>query len=1025
MHCSIRIATGAFFVACLAIVPYMAGGQPSRLTSGGINKSLPGNRNINNAVGVNLQDVKRATVYIYYKKITDNNGWAGATGILLNTVTNTFSNGLRTFYILTAAHVITEDPANYDIYLSFNYEMPDNVNRGTINENNFITRVYKIPLLKVVEDMRSEISLYKVDLSQIDLEPLSELTGTKVAFYNAYAAGWTLHPELSLNSLVNISHPQGDHKKVFVWQSDFKLLSGCNLNELRVRDRAFVSVINVDERPESGSSGSPWIEKKTNLVSSVHWGTSDGIYSLSSLLENSWVNSEGTGLMNFLDGNNTWISKVEGGYIKDLIPPETTNFEKNFNGDEVATADMMLGFHPLYVYGLNPLKRETLLGSGMIVNSGTAKLYITVTPKDDPEYLFYGVSADPAVPSQTQFKGDTWNLSNPPEEGLPGRSNMENLTLLSCCASQQSGDLKKWVTRYLTKKSRASPFVSWLALGPQSQDLDIPVEIKVFRIDDASVSTLKAVKLPYFMPYNAVQLFEPSQLSDAWKSKKYRPLRGLSADQLFINSLSVTQDSQRPWVIATGNNGGYLNLVNPNFLIGPIKTSYSSGADVEKNEIIFNIDVANSLQGGLFYYKIWMDFFPETDADNYYNFVGDPHPHDFELLDEGSGSAALRISVPIPDNGTLKMAPNTYKICRMRIAVSNSYGVIQDGRYQYGEVEDYLLDLYAPERKTAQPELDVALEGTLVDIAGPPSLSVLMGTGSGYDGNRRRLGTSSLRFGGNSDYVSLDENDLFIHKAFTARTIALWVYCENNSGFQDIYDEGDNTNGIGLRINNGNIELGVQNANRIQKVAGAMPTNQWVFVTGMFNNGKLSLYIDGALAAENANVGFTSVPIHAGAAGLGATNGTNAFDQANNNFNGWIDELKIYNIALLESEIEFMSGTGTINAMTSGTPGVVQAEAQRDGNLVTDNHPKSPELVVFPNPSKGDINIITEVKQAGPIAIRIIDITGRLVYEKTFSGVGTGFQHIALKNLQLKTATYIVKVVNKGNEQTGKLVVEN
>ncbi len=356
----------------------------------------------------------------------------------------------------------------------------------------------------------------------------------------------------------------------------------------------------------------------------------------------------------------------------------------------------------------------------------------------------------------------------------------------------------------------------------------------------------------------------------------------------------------------------------------------------------------------------------------------------------------------------------------------------QDGEYAEGEVEDYIVKINVPERHKPVADIEMGLDGNLLDIAPPASLSSFTGIGSGYDDGNRRLGTSSLHFGGNGDHVSLDNNDLLLHKAFTARRIALWVYCENNSDIRDIYDEGDNTNGIGLRINNGNIELGVQNANRIQKVAGAMPTNQWVFVTGMFNNGKLSLYIDGALAAENANVGFTSVPIHAGAAGLGATNGTNAFDQANNNFNGWIDELKIYCIALLESEIEFMSGSSTINQIQSNTQ--VQGEdVTRNANPITGMANVTPgsmslataELVVYPNPSKGVVSMITAVKHAGALTIQVTDLQGKLVYEKAIAFVEQGFQQVSLSNLNLKAATYIVKVMNREDVQARKLIIQN
>ncbi len=59
------------------------------------------------------------------------------------------------------------------------------------------------------------------------------------------------------------------------------------------------------------------------------------------------------------------------------------------------------------------------------------------------------------------------------------------------------------------------------------------------------------------------------------------------------------------------------------------------------------------------------------------------------------------------------------------------------------------------------------------------------------------------------------------------------------------------------------------------------------------------------------------------------------------------------------------------------------------------------------------------------MSIRIIGLQGRVVYEKTITGVGVGFQQVSLRNINLKTASDIVKVVSSGYVQTGKLVVEN
>ncbi|MES2776957.1 MAG: T9SS type A sorting domain-containing protein, partial [Bacteroidota bacterium] len=105
---------------------------------------------------------------------------------------------------------------------------------------------------------------------------------------------------------------------------------------------------------------------------------------------------------------------------------------------------------------------------------------------------------------------------------------------------------------------------------------------------------------------------------------------------------------------------------------------------------------------------------------------------------------------------------------------------------------------------------------------------------------------------------------------------------------------------------------------------------------------------------------------------------------------------------------------------------IATEENGNNGHLTTVAKAKpSTGLIVYPNPSKGDVNIITEVKQAGPLTIQVTDMQGRVVYEKAINSVDKGFQQIALRNLQLKASTYIVKVANRLQVQTCKLVVRD
>ncbi|MES2776535.1 MAG: LamG-like jellyroll fold domain-containing protein, partial [Bacteroidota bacterium] len=787
-----------------------------------------------------------------------------------------------------------------------------------------------------------------------------------------------------------------------------------------------------------------------------------GDASVYSSISNSWLPGFGgsepsKGLMDYLDPGHLWINKVPGGYLADLLPVPVADFDLTLHSGEEKkdqrAEDEKLLFMKDVTGSLKQRENYVSRLSGLKLreNQGNARVFVSVTTasKYDPDYLLYGAYAQqrslPSSSAVAGFEEKGWDVKTAASAGFPVFPLRGGMSIPE---PDMSTNFKQAAVNLACNNLKRGYVSAWISMS----QVALPIEIKLFRQNDGipQAATIQALGIPDRPPINAVELFAPERLENIWQSNKYPGSSGNVTSNLHIERTSIYQNYTLLKTIATGNNGGYLNLVNPNFHIETVETSYKDehfGFDPIDNNVSFHINLLKKSIVGTFYYKIWMDFFPDIDpATHHYNFVEDPIPHPIELLAQGSGTGSpIIVTVRMPDNLQLDMQPGDSKICRMRIAVSNNDDVEQDGQYEYGEVEDYLVKIHVPDPIVESIDIHMPLNNTLVDVAGEESTANAFGdddvpmdevgscgsVGSFgdfcYDGNRRRLGSSSLHFGGTGDYVSLDNNKLLLNNAFTARTVSLWVYSESNSGIQDIYDEGDDANGIGLRINNGNMELGVQNGNNIQKVSGAMPVNQWVLVTGIFNNGKLSLYLDETMVAANANVGFTSVPVHLGAAGLGATNGTNAFDQARNHFNGWVDELKIYNIALPESEIEFMSGSSAVSTTAATTPAMVQSEKQDDIQPGTEKKsgPSATGLIVYPNPSKGDFNLITEVKQAGPVTIQVIDMSGRVVYDKTINGVGAGFQQVALKALHLKAATYIVKAESRGNVQTEKLVIEN
>ena len=167
--------------------------------------------------------------------------------------------------------------------------------------------------------------------------------------------------------------------------------------------------------------------------------------------------------------------------------------------------------------------------------------------------------------------------------------------------------------------------------------------------------------------------------------------------------------------------------------------------------------------------------------------------------------------------------------------------------------------------------------------------------------------------------------------------------------------KGGSTNGYGIRINSGNIELGTQDNHNIVLISAPVPTDEWVHVATSYNNGRIELYINGILSAFNDNVGYSDISNHGDAGGLGATNGSNAFDQVNNNYEGWIDDFFLFDFALSQSDVDALINRvlGEISAQTFAFP----------------NAPNKPTGLVPTNQTTNSISISWTVSNADQVQV--------------------------------------------------------
>ncbi|WP_299781479.1 PKD-like domain-containing protein [uncultured Formosa sp.] len=133
-------------------------------------------------------------------------------------------------------------------------------------------------------------------------------------------------------------------------------------------------------------------------------------------------------------------------------------------------------------------------------------------------------------------------------------------------------------------------------------------------------------------------------------------------------------------------------------------------------------------------------------------------------------------------------------------------------------------------------------------------------------------------------------------------SIEIWAKPNSTSGQQTIFSKRSATNsssGYDLTLSNGNtVKFNWNNGNSIS--ASGLSTSRWYHIAITYNGSAYKLYIDGVLKASQNGDGPQS---NTSLALLGAVQSSLL---PTNYFNGWLDELRIWNTALTAEQIQEM-----------------------------------------------------------------------------------------------------------------------
>jgi TolA-binding protein len=245
-------------------------------------------------------------------------------------------------------------------------------------------------------------------------------------------------------------------------------------------------------------------------------------------------------------------------------------------------------------------------------------------------------------------------------------------------------------------------------------------------------------------------------------------------------------------------------------------------------------------------------------------------------------------------------------------------------------------------------------EGDAVDTSGlQPSAD-----GTLFGNPNFEAGVFGLAIGldGDGDYVDCGNGSFF---NITDRlTVTAWIKVnEFDKKYQTIISKGDNSWRLARVGDSNNVEFACNGTAATRwtgvgeipwAVSGTASVNdgKWHHIAGVFDGTQLYLYIDGVLEAAKAaakSIDISSYNVYIGA---------NA-QVAGREWNGFIDDVRIYNYALSQSEIVSVMGENEINLLSRFPAALYDIAKRYDGlnkfeeakgvcRLILQNHPDSP-----------------------------------------------------------------------------------
>jgi hypothetical protein len=203
------------------------------------------------------------------------------------------------------------------------------------------------------------------------------------------------------------------------------------------------------------------------------------------------------------------------------------------------------------------------------------------------------------------------------------------------------------------------------------------------------------------------------------------------------------------------------------------------------------------------------------------------------------------------------------------------------------------------------------------------------------------------------------------------------------------------------------------------------PALIWATMNGFNAGRKVYKSNDAGQSWENISLNLPNVPVNCVVYENGPDNGVYVGTDVgiyyiNDNLDEWIDFSNgLPNVIVLELEINYLENK--IKAATYGR-GLWESPLISPSVSVPETA-ENEMLIVFPNPSDGNITIVTEYGENATPLLQVFDMSNRLVYSNSLPGGGTR-QYIDVDLSGFPSGTYIVRLTEtSGCVMTRKVVI--